>query len=398
MNLTRRLNHSLDKLVRPAARIGGRSWNAFNLCGSIGVAAAVALALSLTMRMGLSAAVTVGIIASAIVTFFVVILITKIVVGEERIIYYHHEIAVVAAAALFLWMLDQPVLPYLDITILCIGIFLSCGRIGCLMVGCCHGAPHAWGVCYRAEDGAPGVSPLYIGVRLFPIQAVESVYVLGIVLVGCAFVLDGRTPGDALAWYTVAYSLGRFCFEFLRGDPDRPYYGAFSQPQWISLLLIGAVIWAELNGAIGFHLWHFGVTALMGATAIAVALRSLPKGITKHKLFHPHHIYEVAGALQLASDLALERCDICKQISAPANIHIGCTSLGVQISASRITRLTDYLYHYTVSCQNETMSEETAGLLANFILKVRHSSDASAAVSGRQGVFHLMVCARNAEK
>ena len=70
--------------------------------------------------------------------------------GEERIIYYRHEIAVMVVAALLLWLLRQPLLPYLDVTILGIGMFLTCGRMGCFMVGCCHGRPHDWGVCYRA--------------------------------------------------------------------------------------------------------------------------------------------------------------------------------------------------------------------------------------------------------
>jgi prolipoprotein diacylglyceryltransferase len=55
---------------------------------------------------------------------------------------------VMLVAAAFLWLLHEhePIIPYLDVTILVIGIFLVCGRIGCLMVGCCHGKPHRWGV------------------------------------------------------------------------------------------------------------------------------------------------------------------------------------------------------------------------------------------------------------
>ena len=42
--------------------------------------------------------------------------------------------------------LELPVLPYLDLTCLGLGIFLVCGRQGCLMVGCCHGKPCGWGI------------------------------------------------------------------------------------------------------------------------------------------------------------------------------------------------------------------------------------------------------------
>ena len=51
--------------------------------------------------------------------------VTKIIIGEERLIYYHHEIAIVLAVTMVLWLLDQPILPYLDITILRIGTFLT---------------------------------------------------------------------------------------------------------------------------------------------------------------------------------------------------------------------------------------------------------------------------------
>src|SRR5439155_22019386 len=101
---------------------------------------------------------------------------------------YHHEIDVMINAALLLWLLGQPLLPYLDLTILGIGMFLACGRVGCLMVGCCHGRPHSWGVRYKQEHADAGFAPYYVGVRLFPIQAVESLWVLSIVIVGNFFV------------------------------------------------------------------------------------------------------------------------------------------------------------------------------------------------------------------
>ena len=39
-------------------------------------------------------------------------------------------------SAAVLSALDLPVLPYLDLNALWLGVFLTCGRCGCLMVGC----------------------------------------------------------------------------------------------------------------------------------------------------------------------------------------------------------------------------------------------------------------------
>lgn len=391
MNLNQVFNGHLDNLIRPEMCVGRYSWSAFQVCGCAGIALAIALALTLTTQLGLSMLVMTGIILSALFTFFAVILVTKIITGDEMIIYYHHEIAVMAVAAVLLWALGQPVLPYLDVTILCVGLLLACGRVGCLMVGCCHGSPHRWGVRYRAGHAVSGFPSYYVGVRLFPIQAVESLFVLGVVLAGAGIVLRREAPGEALAWYTVTYGLGRFCFEFMRGDPQRPYYLGLSQPQWISILLVGATICAELSGTISLHPWHLGVAAFLAVTVIAVSLRDSRKEITRRKLCHPRHLHEFAGAIQLASDGALEKCDMCKQVPAAQDIHIACTYLGVQVSASRIKRPTGHIHHYSICYQNGIMSDEGARLLTDFLLQIKHPFESSKLIKGAKDIFHLLV-------
>src|SRR5262249_61119424 len=122
---------------------------------------------------GLAPAARVLSFPAAAPTFLGIIMTTKPITGQERIIYYPHEIAVSLAAAGLLWLTSEPLLPYLDITILGIGAFLACGRIGCLMVGCCHGRPSGWGIRYTPDHAAAGFTDYYVGVVLFPIQLVE---------------------------------------------------------------------------------------------------------------------------------------------------------------------------------------------------------------------------------
>jgi hypothetical protein len=103
-------------------------------------------------------------------------------------------------------------------------------------------------------------------VRLFPIQAVKSAWVFCIVLVGSALLLTGHQPGETLAWYVIGYGLGRFCFEFLRGDAVRPYFQGFSEAQWTSRLLMCVAVWAEWSGLLSFRPWHAGATVLLVLT------------------------------------------------------------------------------------------------------------------------------------
>jgi hypothetical protein len=344
---------------------------------------AILLAMSLVLWRGLSPLVMVIIILSAVLTFFGLALATKIVTGEENLVYYHHEIAVLSVVTVVLWLLGQPVLAYLDATLLGIGAFLVCGRIGCLMVGCCHGRPHRWGVCYRAEHAEAGFPIYYVGIRLFPIQAIESLWVLFIVCTGSLLILSGQPAGAALAWYVVLYDLGRFCFEFVRGDADRPYRWGFSEAQWISLILIGIVAAAELIGILPLHLWHVAALAGLVLAMIAVTLLRRRRGIARHQFLHPRHVKEVAEALELPHD------------PAASTIPIVCTSQGVQISRGQLWRGATCFDHYTLSLRDSArdgaLREDDARVLADLILQLKHAPASSELVAGRQGAFHLLI-------
>jgi hypothetical protein len=279
--------------------------------------------------------------------------------------------------------------------ILGVGAFLVCGRIGCLKVGCCHGRPYRWGVCYSKEHADAGFTPCFVGVRLFPVQGVESLWVFCVVTTGVVFVLNGHPAGAALAWYVVAYDIGRFCFEFLRGDAERSYLWGFSQPQWISLLLMCGVVWAETAGVLPFHLWHAVATA---GLALLMAVISLARRFSKtgrHRLLHPRHVREVADAMSLASSPAAETraasqwTVLRRKNSIPA--HVGCTSLGVQISGGKVRGAAGDTYHYTLSCRDGGMTEESARILAGLILQLRQSAGAGEFVKGNRNVFHLLI-------
>jgi len=313
----------LDRAARPAIRIGRRAKPAFQVMGCAGLVSALALGSVLTARAGLSWSITSCMAAAAVLAFFVLAMGTKVITGTERLVYHHHELAIIAIAAVVLKLAEQPALPYLDIAILGVGAFLAWGRIGCLMAGCCHGRPCGWGICYGSEYSGTGFTPYYLGVRLFPLQALEAVLVFFTVAVGSVMVWIGRPAGTALAWYIVIYNLGRFGFEFWRGDGERPYWWVFSEAQWTSLVLLGAIAGLEWLGAVPFHVWHTVAALSLAAVMLLAAicrLRSAP-----YRMLRPDHMRELFEAVHAEPD-PVDR------------IRPRSTSLGLQISQGRIDR------------------------------------------------------------
>lgn len=377
------LNRSLDALAQPRITVRGRALSAFKLCGGAGLVCAVALGLSLAAEKGLRLWVVALLVLSSALTFFALAMATKIVANGERLVYYHQEVAVITSAGLLLWLLRQPVLPYLDAQALCVGVFLSCGRVGCLMVGCCHGRPHRWGVRYGAGHAEAGFTHYYVGVRLFPVQAIESLWALCVVVVGCVMVVSGRPAGSALAWYVVAYDAGRFCFEFMRGDAGRPYLRGFSEAQWTSASLTALVVVAELRGLLPLRPWHLGVAASTAFAMAGVAAFRKYRRPRKHELLHPHHVRELAEAFETLSGPGEASRD------GRAEIRVCRTSRGVLISAG--VGVEASTRHYSLSCQNEVMDEATARILAELICLLGHGPVSGELFRGRRAVFHLLL-------
>lgn len=375
----------MDSLPRPHLRVFGRDRSAFHVCGLTGLVLAVALGAALTAYRGLSLWVLAGAVLTACATFFALAMAMKILTGEEKLIYYHHEVAILATVTLMLVLLQQPILAYLDATLLGVGTFLVCGRVGCFMVGCCHGRPHRWGVRYRPEHAEAGFTAPFVGVRLFPIQLVESGWVLATVAVGTGMILSGAPAGAALAWYVVVYDVGRFAFEFVRGD-GRPYRGGFSEAQWTSLLLILVLVGLEIGGAIPLHPWHLAAAAGMVGTMAVVAARRRVRGDARHRLLSARHIREVAEAVDLLS----ARGDRPRHPGATPVVDVASTSAGLRISAGHVDSAVAGVRHYTVSAER-ALSEGDARAVAHLLLRLRHQDHCGEVLAGRGGVFHLVV-------
>ena len=389
IRIKKSINGFFDKWVRPEFSLAGRSWLFFQVCGGAGVVFAIALMLVLARLSGLSVLLMGGLIVADLLACLALVMGTKIILGEGRLTYCHHEISLIVVTAAIAWLLDQPVLNYLDVSILGLGLGLACGRVGCLMAGCCHGTPSRCGVRYDAAHVAAGFSPYYAGARFFPIQTVEAVWVAAIVFLGSWMVLRGYPAGAALSLYVCAYGAGRFFFELLRADTDRAYFRGFSESQWISLLLMIAVVTGEFAGVLPFQWWHIVVTAFVSSVMLAVTIkRRLQRGLD-YRLLLPRHMEELAHALDTTSNHADHNGGGARVRSK--GIPIDCTSLGVQISAGRIKVAGSHVYHYALSNKTASMTEPSAQVVARLILQLRHPRATSNLIAGNRGVFHLLV-------
>lgn len=123
---------------------------------------------------------------------------------------------------------------------------------------------------------------------------------------------------------------------------------------------------------------------------IAISLRARYQNTTQRLSEQPGHVGEIAEAIQLATSMALYRCDVCKQKDEASLMHLAATSLGFQVSASRIRRPTSWAYHYAISYRHGSLTLRTLKLAAELVRQVRGTSSSVDVIKGRQ-VAHLLV-------
>jgi len=354
----------------------------FRLCGLAGLLLGTLLTGWLTLHQGLSPWIELRLIAVAVGTLLATPLVIKVFTGRDSFVFYRDAICIFAAVSLTLRWMHQPLLPYLDVTIAGAGIFHACGRIGCLLAGCCFGRPCRLGVRYRHAHAQMGFPSALVGVRLFPIQSVEAVWILG--LVGSVVLLFLRQggPGSPFAFYVSAYAAGRFFFEFARGDAERPYWRGFSFPQWTSLLLAACVAAFASAHAIPHSNLHSGVAAFLALTMLSVAVVRRCQGTRRSQLLCSRHTYQMAEALQSPA--------LFVGGSLP-EINVSETFLGIRISAGEVPTDGRTVHHYCLSRRGVALSLDDARRLALQISRLRHDGAPFTLSEGRFGFAHIIV-------
>jgi len=128
---------------------------------------------------------------------------------------------------------------YVPILTPCIPLIHGFGRIGCHVVGCCHGVATSskfFSVTYANSKYAP------CGVGLVPVQITEAVIEFILFFVTLILSTKEKYKGFVLPFYLITYAIARFILEFFRGDSVRGMFLMFSTSQWISLIILVVTI------------------------------------------------------------------------------------------------------------------------------------------------------------
>ena len=356
----------------PRVRIG--RFPAFAVCAGTGLAAGTVLAAAITVHRSLPVWVLLAVAASGLAAAYALAAATKVVLGRELLIAYHHQLVVGATAIGVLVALDRPLLANLDAVAVGLVLALGCGRVGCLLAGCCYGRPARFGVSYGHVHGSDEFPIALVGARLLPVQAFEAIWLGVVAIVGTALAWVA-TPGAALTWSILSYGAGRFLLEFLRGDPRISAFG-LSQAQWTAVLVAVALTAVEAAGELPLRVWlpASAVALALALAAAASALRARRSGPT---LFGPRHAHELAEAL----------CRL--EPSGGDRVSVASTSLGIQVSSGFAHD--DLIAHYAISGRQQPLDERSARRLADLLVALRHPVCRSELRGGGHGVYHVLV-------
>ena len=148
-------------------------------------------------------------------------------------VFYGGLIGGMIAGFIYIKKKKLPVKIFVDIATIIIPLFHFFGRIGCFLVGCCYGVESHIGFTYHHS-----IVESANHVNRFPIQLLEASY--NIILFCLLLYLYNRhkLKGKLLGLYLILYPVGRFIFEFFRGDEYRGFLFGLSTSQIISLLLL----------------------------------------------------------------------------------------------------------------------------------------------------------------
>jgi hypothetical protein len=353
----------------------------------VGLMSAITLAIVLTLISGASVLITLGMICLNVIILLAFAMATKIAWGFERYTFYHYMAMVLFCTPFLLKAFNQPVFPYLDVLSLALILNLAIGRIGCFIVGCCHGKPCKWGVLYGKKHIHSTFTPFYLGVRLFPLQLSELVLVLAIVAAG-SWMFVAFPAGYAFTWVVISYGFVRYALEFYRGDAGRPFLKGFSEAQLTSLILMVIIIAIEFAGFVPFQLWHLVATAATLASIIAVAVVRCYRGAPVHRIMNPNHIKELSELIvNLSNDINYQSRAVARQ----QKVQVGCTSLGIQVSVGVLNNASSFIHHYSFSFKEKIMNSQTANALADLILNVWYPSCENELIDSKKGVYHLVI-------
>ena len=360
----------LRRVPRTHVSIAGHHHGAFYVTGWSGFWLALALTLSLAALRGRSVLMQAAIAAAAAAVYFSIVAVVRRRTGRETLVYYHHILVFLAVGAGLGALAGQPVLAFLDITVCGLALFTAVARIGCLMVGCCHGRPAQHGIVYGPEHRRHGVPAYLVGQDLIPVQALEALGCAVLTVITTVAVLTAAAPGTAFTIFIAGYALLRFGLEWLRGDLARRYAHGLSEAQLISLALAVGVGAGGVTGVLPGGGWTLVPAAILIAAAALTIAGWVPG---RRELLAPVHVHELAhrvGRLEL---------------SESGRVITTVTSRGLTVSMGE----TEQYAHYSLSA-GVPLSDESGRQLAALVLWICRDDAEPELIEGGGGVLHVI--------
>jgi len=313
----------------------------------------------------------------------VLALLTKVITGTEVYNFHHYLLVVLSVAAVTLWLMGEPVLRNLDVVVIAVGVTYACGRFACLRGGCCYGRPFAWGFCYPAEYLSHGFPPGLVGVKLFPSQLLESLWMWATTVIAGALLLSSAQPGSAFTWFVILYSVGRFFSDFYRLEAGFCVRG-LSEAQIASIVMTGVVFGGEQMSLLPSQPIH-------GVLALLLLIVGIPRLLYKSEhelLFRTDHVIEIANAVKSAHNNRIAGSRQTSRLE-PLNPSVERTSLGLLISAGTICTVGGSLNHYCLSSEG-TLGDSSAQALASLI-SILHGRPGKESLIKGSGAFHIII-------
>ena len=148
-------------------------------------------------------------------------------------VFYGGLLAAFAVAIVLVRRYQLPLWPTADAIAPGIAVGHIVGRFGCLLAGCCYGAPTLFPIALVFTDYDAGARPLGV-----PLHATQIYELVGCVLIAAALLRwRPAARGHRIGVLAVAYGLLRFLLEFLRGD-ERGEIARWPTTQLAALVLV----------------------------------------------------------------------------------------------------------------------------------------------------------------
>jgi hypothetical protein len=208
-------------------------------------------------------------------------------------------------------------------------------------------------------------------------------------IVAWANISQAHAPGENVTWYLIGYGVGRFYFDFFRGDVGRTYIRSFSEAQWTSWLFVVIVSVLEKMNILPFNSWHLVASALITLSFLGLWLLAQYYRPTQHQIVQPDHIMEVYQTLNWL--FMQNRIAFSENRRAEEGIYRGATSLGIEITLYGFLSNSNALFCYRLSKEKGELTRDSAKTVSRLIVLLKHKAAIYKIAASSNGTFDLLV-------